>query len=442
MLQEQPSTPMAQYALVATESGQPYRYGGVLLNNAATAHRSPTEGQLALKGRQPLSCTQPQAAVPFFGWDSRPPSPPSRSPSEPRSREPQSARSPVLSITRPAGPRPNSAPRPGRVSPGGPGGTVPFQAAGQNEEELEYNISQILDQSVPGLEEALAQVGLEPSDLLASSGLSAARRQDLLSLALSQLGGGSCGSGTASNGSINAPRGATLLYSQMRRRLDTSAERSQVKQERQYGAVRRHAEYLDARRAQHEARFQEQQRRAERIQRREARNAQERQECCDSKDQRWRERVVRGIDQDAERRRAQAAALAAQDERANRSIDMRNQQVDRWKRSLDERNCYVRTAGEWSRQDSEYKSSVVAQQLSARLERSEGHINACRSFQDLQQDAQRAKAREREHEVRRVARMKEHDRLRKESALQEDSIMFQRCMQMRGLHSQLARMIA
>merc|ERR1712232_281737 len=104
------------------------------------------------------------------------------------------------------------------------------------------------------------------------------------------------------------------------------------------------------------------------------------------------------------------------------------------KRSLDERNCYVRTAGEWSKQDSEYKSRLVAQQLSARLQRSEGHMYACRSLQDLQLESQRAKAREREHEVRRVARMKEHDRLRKESALQEDSIMFQRCMQMRDVH--------
>merc|ERR1712232_1152277 len=149
-----------------------------------------------------------------------------------------------------------------------------------------------------------------------------------------------------------------------------------------------------------------------------------------------------GIEHDVERRRAHAANNAAQDERSSRCKDRRNKEVDRWRQSLDERNCYVQTAGQWTKQEAAHKARLLDEQLSEQFERSTRHMNACRSWQDLQLDAQRLKTREREHEVRRVARMNEHERLRKESALQEDSVMFQKCLQLRDMHTQLAHIVS
>lgn len=276
--------------------------------------------------------------------------------------------------------------------------------------------------SGPGFVEALARQGLELAELQPGSPLSQDRRAAMLAAVLEEK--------ELLRQSGHSSRSHAAVYRrQLERQLAEAVRLARDRWEQRHQVVQSQQELEAQRREADSQRAAEEEMRLERVRARDEAAEEERRERAQSRDEAWRAALVRAEEVVDARTSECQAALEAKDGRSERCIERRQEERAFQKEQLQKRFELVVESVQRAHEDEETMMREKDERLQEVFNRSESHMQACRLSSELKQQHVREKSRDRQHQVVRVARMKDHQRFIKVTELEEDQAVFKKCSQ-------------
>lgn len=269
----------------------------------------------------------------------------------------------------------------------------------------------------PGFTAALVRQGIELEDLGPRAPLSASRRLQLLAAVLQERD-------ALQLEEVMPGQESRKLLRNLQRRLRDHLARCQARHSHRAAVSKRQDELLEAQWAQQAERAEREELRASNRMEMDSLLEELRQEQCQLRADRFRATYENAMKLEMERQEIQQAFLEQDAERTRECLNRREEEREKQKRALQDHHQHVQEVALWARRDEFSKALQLAHKLDEAAYRSEGCLQAQREMQQENRDKARAKEMEYEHQVRRVMRMQEHERLRQRAEHQADSEVF------------------